>query len=118
MLAMASQIEIYEEMSALSTRMVEAAQSGDWDNLITLEQSVSQLRDILMADVEPNAGLSKVDMSRKAALIQRILNNDAEIRSYTEPRMEHMRKYLGGANQRRKVEHAYGAGLVPDQPNF
>jgi flagellar protein FliT len=118
MLTMASQIEIYEEMSALSTRMVEAAQTGEWDTLFDLEQSVSRLRVILMADLDPNAGLTKAELSRKAALIQRILDNDAEIRRYTEPRMEHVRKFLGGTTQRKKLEHAYGAGLVPGQSGF
>jgi flagellar protein FliT len=44
MLAMQNQIELYEEMTALSARMVEAARRNDWDNLIELERSVGALR--------------------------------------------------------------------------
>lgn len=108
MLPMPSQIERYEEMSALSARMVEAAQSNDWEQLVALERSVSALRDMLMAEAEDNALLSPAEADVKRALIQRILDDDAEIRRHTEPWMEHVRQFLGGANTRRKVERAYG----------
>lgn len=109
MLAMPSQIEIYQEISALSSRMVEAAQANDWDRLVGLEKSITALRNILMAD-DDNASLTPDDRSLKAALIQRILDDDAEIRRHTEPWMEHVRQFLGGSSQRRRVENAYGAG--------
>lgn len=106
---MPSQIEIYQEISALSSQMVEAAQARDWDRLVGLEQSVSTLRNTLMAD-DDNANLTPDDRGLKAALIQRILDDDAEIRRHTEPWMEHVRQFLGSSSQRRKVENAYGAG--------
>jgi len=43
MLSMPTQIDMYQEMSALSSRMVEAAQDNDWDRLVTLEKSVKIL---------------------------------------------------------------------------
>jgi len=109
MLPMPSQIEIYQEMSALSARMVEAAQSQDWDSLVTLEKSVSTLRDTLMVE-DDNTGLAPDERGLKAALIQRILDDDAEIRRHTEPWMDHVRQFLGGTARRRQVENAYGAG--------
>jgi flagellar protein FliT len=109
MIPMSSQIEIYEEMSTLSTRMVEAARASNWDNLIELEKSVSALRDMLMADEDPNVNLTPKDALRKAAIIQRILDDDAEIRRHTEPWMEQLRAYLSSGSKRKEVVRAYGS---------
>lgn len=109
MLTMPTQIEIYEDMSTLSSQMVEAARTHDWDRLVGLEQSVSALRDTLALD-EENASLSVTEIERKRSLIQRILQDDAEIRRHTEPWMEHVRKFLGGEKMRKNIERAYGAG--------
>lgn len=107
MLAMPTQIEIYEEMTTLSASMVVAARSNDWDRLIGLERSVTELRARL--NDEDNNRLNQPDRERKAALIQRILADDAEIRRHTEPWMEQVRQFLGGARKKRQVEMAYGA---------
>ena len=112
---MPSQIELYEEMSRLSSRMVEAARSGDWDNLIELEQGVSGLRNILMTTPEDSTAPA-TDQARKSSLIQSILEDDAEVRRHTEPWMEHMRQYLGHGARRRDVEKAYAAGAGESAP--
>ncbi len=106
---MPSQIELYEEMSLLSSRMVDAARAGEWDNLIELEHGVATLRNSLMAGADDN-DLPAVELARKRSLIQRILEDDAEVRRHTEPWMEHVRKYLGNTARRRDVEKAYAAG--------
>lgn len=108
MLAMASQIEIYQEMSALSARMVEAARANDWDSLIALEKSVVALR-LSLANDDDNTRLSPEELELKRSLIQRILDDDAEIRRHTEPWMEQVRQFLGGNRRRKQVESAYGA---------
>lgn len=108
MLVMPSQIAIYEEMTALSARMVEAAQKNDWDVLIALERSVAALRQTLVAE-DDNSRLSASEIEQKRELIQRILDDDAEIRRHTEPWMEQVRKFLGSGAQRKRVERAYGA---------
>ena len=109
MLAMPSQIEIYQEMSALSARMVSAAEAQDWQLLVALEKDVAALRDALMLE-DDSALLAPDERIRKAELIQRILEDDAAVRRHTEPWMEHVRQYLGGSAQRRKLERAYSAG--------
>lgn len=106
---MPSQIDLYEEMSLLSSRMVEAARAGDWDNLLALEHGVSRLRETLMATPD-DSDLPVGDMTRKRSLIQSILKDDAEVRRHTEPWMEHVRRYLGDSVRRRDVEKAYAAG--------
>ena len=109
MYRMPSQIELYEEMSLLSARMVEAARAGEWDNLIELEHGVTSLRNTLMATPE-DGNTPTADLARRRGLIQRILEDDAEVRRHTEPWMEHVRKYLGNSARRRDVEKAYAAG--------
>jgi len=109
MASMASQIDTYEEMRALSARMVEAARAGDWDSLIELEKSVSRLRDSLMGEEDANASLTPDDALRKAAIIQRILDDDAEVRRHTEPWMEKLRSYLSSDAKKRQVARAYNA---------
>lgn len=108
MLAMPSQIEIYEDMSALSAQMVTAARAQDWETLVGLERSVASLRKTLENDEDGNA-LSGIELERKRALIQRILEDDAEVRRHTEPWMEHVRQFLGDTSRRKRVERAYGA---------
>lgn len=112
---MPSQIELYEEMSQLSSRMVDAARASDWENLIELERGVSQLRNALISTPE-ECNPRAADLSRKHSLIQRILEDDAEIRRHTEPWMEHMRKYLGDNTRRRDVQKAYAAGAGDSAP--
>jgi flagellar protein FliT len=107
MLLMPAQIEIYQRMSAISAKMVEAARANDWEQLVALEKSVAALRDILMAE-EDNSAISPRDAELKRALIQRVLDDDAEIRRHTEPRMEVVRRFLGDAVKRNQVERAYG----------
>ncbi|HLA34448.1 MAG TPA: flagellar protein FliT [Rhodocyclaceae bacterium] len=118
---MPSQIELYEEMSQLSSRMVEAARANNWDNLIELERGVAALRDTLMTnpDFEDDLKIegsdkarTAMDIARKRLLIQRILDDDAEVRRHTEPWMEQVRNYLGFRNQRRDVQKAYGVGSL------
>jgi flagellar protein FliT len=106
---MPSQIDLYEEMSLLSARMVDAARAGEWDSLIELERNVTGLRNALMA-LPDDSNSPASDMARKRSLIQRILEDDAEVRRHTEPWMEHVRQFLGDGLRRRDVEKAYAAG--------
>ncbi|MCX7175118.1 MAG: flagellar protein FliT [Proteobacteria bacterium] len=102
---MPTQISLYQEMSALSSSMVEAARANDWDTLIKLERSIATLRNSLLQDDDNHSGS---ELKLKSQLIQRILADDAEVRRHTEPWMEQLRKFLGSDAKRREVEHAHG----------
>jgi flagellar protein FliT len=91
---MAIQLETYEQIAMLSASMVAAARAGDWPRLLELEHQVARLADTLAGDGDGDR-LAAVDASRKATLIQQILDDDAEIRRHTEPWMERVRAYLG-----------------------
>jgi flagellar protein FliT len=99
------QIQIYQAMSALSARMVKAARAHDWDNLIALEKSVTTIRRSLTKD-DDDSSLSPDELATKHALIQRILDNDAEIRRHTEPWMERLRPFLGRSARRKQTANA------------
>lgn len=107
MLFMPTQISLYQEMSALSSLMVEAARANDWETLIDLERSIAALRNSLLQDedIDEHSGN---ELKLKSKLIQRILADDAEVRRHTEPWMEQLRKFLGSDAERRTVEQAYG----------
>ncbi len=98
MLWMPAQIDRYEEISALSARMVDAARRGDWDGLVDLERHVAALRDGLVSEAAPMVGSSEAlpEMARMRGLIQQILDDDAEVRRHTEPWMEQVRLLLSG----------------------
>ncbi len=106
---MPTQIEIYEQMSALSARMVEAARTSDWERLIDLERAVASLRETLIREPE-NGAMPPEEAERRRELIRRILQDDAEVRRHTEPWMERVRRFLAGGARKRQVDRAYGAG--------
>lgn len=107
--AMPAPLEIYEQMCALSTRMVEAARANDWDRLIALERAVAQLRDTLLQNGGA-AAENPEETERRRALIRRILEDDAEVRRHTEPWMERVRRFLAGNPRRQPVDRASGSG--------
>ena len=94
MLWMPAQLDRYEEISALSARMVDAARRGDWDGLVDLERHVAALRDGLIPGAAPLVG--SAETARMRGLIQQILDDDAEVRRHTEPWMEQVRQLLSG----------------------
>jgi flagellar protein FliT len=102
MCRMPSQIELYEEMSLLSCRMVEAARARDWNCLLDLERDIASLRKTLIS-VPEDRNQPITDLTRKRHLIQCILDDDAEVRRHTEPWMEHLRQFLDDGEYRRAV---------------
>lgn len=110
MTSVSGQLVIYEEMYALSEQMVAAAQANEWDRLVALESSVSRLRDRLMLEESGSIeSLNEVDRVKKTAMIQKILEDHAEVLCHTKPWMENVRQFLGSQHQWRKMHHAYTA---------
>ena len=118
MLGMPVQLDRYQEISALSARMADAARKGDWDELVDLERRVAALRDRLNVDATSLAAPIEAapEMARMRGLIQQILDDDAEVRRHTEPWMEQVRLLLSGHLSDWKVaggEAATGSGAAP-----
>lgn len=106
---MPSQIQLYEEMSRLSSRMAAAARASDWEQLIELERDIRSLRDTLLALADEGSEAS-TDLARKHGLIQRILEDDAEVRRHTEPWMERILYFLGEGPSGRELQRAGASG--------
>ncbi|SMB30534.1 FliT flagellar protein (modular protein) [Sterolibacterium denitrificans] len=94
-----SPISLYEEMNALSSRMAAAARIQDWETLKMLARSVAVLRNALP---DGDSQLTEAELQQKTVLIQRILDDDAEIRRHTEPWMERVCDFLNPPPRRSK----------------
>ena len=88
-------LSYYEAIEKASADMLAAARRGDWDQVVRLEgacgELISQLKDA--ARVRP---LPRDQARLKARILQRILLNDAQIRSLAEPWRERLDTLLGG----------------------
>ncbi len=106
-----SSLALLEEMSTYSNEMVDAARHNDWDRLTHLEKKVASLRDRI--GVEEALGspsrrrMSDSERSRRIDLIRRILDDDKEIRTHTEPWLDNVRQMLTGQSRERAVRAAY-----------
>lgn len=101
-------LALYESMSAISAQMVEAANACDWGRLVALEKDCAGLARRLESNGE-TIRLSDAERTRKVDLIRRILADDAEVRRHTEPWMEQIKQFLGGAARERSMRRAYGS---------
>ena len=106
----AETLEAFQSISNLTGEMKEAARIGEWARLAGLEQScaavVAQLRSAQTERLPPEM------QRRKVELIHKILADDAEIRTYTEPWMRRVQTLLGGASMARRVHQAYDLGAL------
>jgi flagellar protein FliT len=103
-----STLNLYETLSGISADMVHAAETGDWDRLIELERTVARMRNRLSVE-DAQSKLSEAERDRKVHLIQRILADDRKVRSYTEPWMEQVRRFLGDSSRGRDIRNTYTA---------
>lgn len=103
-----STLNLYETLSGISGDMVQAAEAGDWDRLIELERKVAQLRNRLSVE-DARTRLTEPERERKVHLIKHILADDRKVRSFTEPWMEHVRRFLGDATPGRDIRSSYTA---------
>jgi flagellar protein FliT len=108
-------LPIYENMALLSAQMLAAAQNANWD-LLNLLESLSEK---YLAELKENTGASgsaetEIDNSnatlreRKVAIINKILADDRDIRTLTEPRLTELTKLIGNKRNERKILRAYG----------
>jgi flagellar protein FliT len=85
----------YEALEKASTDMLSAARQADWDQVVRLEGACV----LLIAQLKHAAGqacLAADEAKLKTRLMQRILINDAEIRTLAEPWLEDLDRMLAG----------------------
>jgi len=101
-------ISLYETVATITNQMLAAARNGNWDELAALEVHCSSHVATLKAGEAP-VPLSGLLRERKVKIIQKILADDREIRTLTEPWMHHLSKLIDNAGTERKLNQAYGA---------
>lgn len=80
-------IEYYQAIESASHQMVLAARAGDWTEVMRIEGACALLISRLQ-DAAQDTALSPEQVKTKSVIMQRILNNDAEIRHLVEPWLE------------------------------
>jgi flagellar protein FliT len=101
-------ISIYENVALITDQMLAAARTGNWDHLVELESRCASQVEILRAE-EPHAALPGVVRDRKVKIIKKILEDDRQIRSITEPWMEQLATLIKSTGTERKLSQTYGA---------
>lgn len=101
-------ISNYESLSAITTRMRDAAVHGEWDTLADLEQQCSR-HVATMKPADAATTLDETSRQRKIQLIKKILADDAEIRNHTEAWMGQLQRIMQSNRQEQRLHQAYGA---------
>ncbi len=110
-------ITLYEEMLAITGKMLVTAQKGDWETLIILEKECQKLtKKLIQNSSEPE--LSNALQRKKAKIIRQVLNDNAEIKSITEPRMKELQEILDTTGHKRHLQRAYHSDQMchPNSP--
>jgi len=91
----ASLLNYYEAIEQASHDMLEAARSGNWDQVLKLEGACA----VLISQLKSTAAqqpLGNDEAQFKSRIMQRILVNDAEIRQLAEPWLDELDDLLAG----------------------
>lgn len=103
----------YRKMCELSEQMVTAVHSGEWEQLVTLDRSLTECREKL-ANVDI-ATLSADERATGTTLIQQILAHQTEVQEHVGPWLEQIRQLLGTTATKRKIAQAYGVDRSPSE---
>ncbi len=102
-------ISIYESVAVITDQMLAAARDSDWELLASLESRCSSQVDIIKK-AEPLAPLTGAVRERKVRIIRKILEDDRQIRTITEPWMAQLSAMISSTGAERKLSKAYGSG--------
>jgi flagellar protein FliT len=91
-------IDYYKAIEDSSSKMLDAAKSEDWDQVVRFEGTCAVLIEQLRERAS-HEQLQPEQRAEKTRIMQRILNNDAQIRYLAEPWLTHCEQYLEGSHQ-------------------
>lgn len=100
-----SQLQHYEQLLDLSTRMLAHAQAAQWEQVIALSADYATAVDTLKALPVPAAADANTQVQQ--ALLQRILDNDTAIRDLATPELQRLGGLMGSTKRQRNVLQAY-----------
>ncbi len=105
-------LEAYERICGITAAMRAAASHGEWQRLIDLEKELGVWFSRVTV-LDDNTATDDAFRSRKAALIRKVLEDDAAIRACVEPRLADLQTILSSAGRERRLAGAYGAPGAP-----
>lgn len=91
-------IDYYKAIEDSSARMLDAARSEDWEQVARFEGVCAVLIEQLRARAHSEE-LMPEQRVEKTRIMQRILNNDAQIRYLAEPWLMHCEQNMDGQRQ-------------------
>ena len=91
-------IDYYRAIEQSSRKMLDAAKKEDWDEVVRLEGACAVLIEQLRYTAREQ-DLLPGQHPEKSAIMQRILNNDAQVRYLAEPWLAHFEKKFDGLQQ-------------------
>jgi len=101
-------IASYEKILEITEAMLAAARAGDWERLTGLETTCRSEVDRLVALGEDGPRLPEPLRQRKAQIVRRVLEGDAEIRRCAEPWMNQLAQMMGHIRNERRLSQSYG----------
>jgi flagellar protein FliT len=90
-------ISTYEYIARLTSEMVIAARTSNWDALTHLEDECAYQSSLIEQGSAP--ALTGASRARKFDLLKQILANDRAIREITEPWMAQMANVMNGSSK-------------------
>lgn len=91
-------IDYYKAIEDSSAKMLAAAKSEDWEQVVRFEGACAVLIEQLR-ERSAQEQLQPDQRSEKTRIMQRILNNDAQIRYLAEPWLMHCEQSFDGQQQ-------------------
>ena len=91
-------IDYYKAIEDSSAKMLDAARSEDWEQVVRFEGACAVLIEQLRARANSEQ-LMPEQRAEKTRIMQRILNNDAQIRYLAEPWLSHCEQNMEGQRQ-------------------
>ncbi|GHA84510.1 flagellar protein FliT [Modicisalibacter luteus] len=98
----------YEKLLQRSARMLAWARQGEWAQLVQ-EESVYVVAVENLKRLEAECMLDSASMQRKADLLERILEQDVEVRQCLEARRDELSGLIGETRRRHDMSRSYGA---------
>lgn len=110
-------IDGYVHLLTRSRHMLQAARDADWPTLIGQEsQYAMQIEKLAKHDT--GVDLDAAHRTRKAELLEKILENDLEIRERLIERRDELSKLMGASRRQQTLSRAYGVeGQEASQPS-
>ena len=91
-------IDYYKAIEDSSTKMLNAAKSKDWEQVVRFEGACAVLIEQLRAKAQSDE-LPAEQRSEKIRIMQRILQNDAQIRCLAEPWLDQFEQQFDSQKQ-------------------